>query len=141
LAEVLAGFICGFALSLISTPLLAVWLVRSRENVAFVQRALRDVPVLLVSIPAANAAFFVWTALGILFGMMLVLTERATSQGGLGSPNLLFTLIILAIAVVIFLPPLVMVPSARRLVLFLAVCFVGLFGWATPYLAQIGPGS
>lgn len=141
MAEVLAGFICGFVLSLISTPLLAIWLVRSRENIAFVQRALRGVPVLLVSIPAANIAFLLWTALGIVFGMMLILMERATSQGGLGSPNLLFTLIILVIALIIFLPPFLLLPSARRLVLFLAVCFIGLFGWATPYLAQIGPNA
>ena len=141
MAEVLAGFICGFVLSLISTPLFAVWIVKSRENVAFVRQAARGVPVLLITIPAANIAFFLWTALGIVLGMALILVERATSQGGLGSPNLLFTVIVLILAVMIFLPPLVLLPSARRIVLFLAACFVALFGWVTPYLAEIGPNS
>lgn len=141
MAEVLAGFICGFVLSLISTPLFAIWIVRSRESVAFVRQAARGVPVLLITIPAANIAFLFWTALGIVLGMTLILVERATSQGGLGSPNLLFTAIILILAAMIFLPPLVLLPSARRMALFLAACFIALFGWVTPYLAQIGPDS
>ena len=138
MAQVFAGFICGFVLALISTPVLAVWLVRSRESSDFIARALPEgTSPLIISVPAANFAFFLWTALGIVLGMVLIAVDERTSQGGLGSENLLFTLIVLLFAVVIFLPPLVLLRRARRIVLLHAVCFVALFGWLTPYLAQL----
>jgi len=137
-AQVFAGFVCGFVLALISTPVLAVWLVRSRESSAFIARALPEgTSPVIISVPAANFAFLLWTALGLVLGMVLIAVDERTSQGGLGSENLLFTLIVLLFAVVIFLPPLVLLRRARRIVLLHAVCFVALFGWLTPFLAQL----
>lgn len=138
MAEVFAGFISGFVLALISTPVLAVWLVRSRESSDFIARALPEgTSPLIISVPAANFAFLLWTALGIVLGMVLIAVDERTSRGGLGSENLLFTLIVLLSAVVFFLPPLVLLRRARRIVALHAVCFVALFGWLTPYLAQL----
>ena len=138
MAEVFAGFISGFVLALISTPVLAVWLVRSRESSDFIARALpKGTSPLIISVPAANFAFLLWTALGLVLGMLLIAVDERTSQGGLGSENLLFTLIVLLSAVVFFLPPLVLLRRARRIVALHAVCFVALFGWLTPYLAQL----
>jgi hypothetical protein len=137
-AEVFAGFVCGFILALISTPVLVMWLVQSRETSAFIARALpKGTSPLILSVPAANFAFFLWTALGIVLGMLLIAVDERTSRGGLGSDNLLFTLIVLLSAVVIFLPLLVLLRQARRIVLLHAVCFVALFGWLTPFLAQL----
>jgi len=137
-AQVFAGFVCGFILALISTPVLAVWLVRSRESSTFIARALPEgTSPVIISVPAANFAFLLWTALGLVLGMVLIAVDDRTSQGGLGSENLFFTLIVLLFAVVIFLPPLVLLRRARRIVLLHAVCFVALFGWLTPFLAQL----
>ena len=138
MAEVFAGFICGFVLALISTPVLVVWLVQSREASAFIARALpKGTSLFILTVPAANVAFLLWTALGIVLGMLLIAVDERTSRGGLGSENLLFTLIVLLSAVVFFLPPLVLLRRARRIVALHAVCFVALFGWLTPYLAQL----
>jgi hypothetical protein len=137
-AEVLAGFICGFILALISTPVLVVWLVRSREATAFVARSLpKGVSLPVVTVPAANIAFLLWTALGIVLGMVLIAVDERRPQGGLGSANLFFTVIVLLVAVIVFLPLFVLLRRSRRIVVLHAVCFVTLFGWLTPYLAQL----
>ena len=138
MAEVFAGFICGFALALIMTPLLVVWLVQSREASAFIARALpKGTSLLIVSVPAANFAFLLWTALGIVLGMVLIVANDKTPQGGLGSPNIAFTAIVILLAIIIFLPPLVLLRRSRPLLVFLAGCFILLFGWLTPLLAEL----
>ncbi len=139
MAEVFAGFLCGFILALITTPLASLWLLRSRGVVPFISRAFPEgVPAPLISVPVSSFAFLLWTGLGIVLGMALIASDRATSQGGLGSPNILFTVIVLLTAVIIFLPPLVLLRRARRSLILLAVTFLVLFGWLTPYLAQWG---
>ena len=138
MAEVFAGFISGFVLALISTPVLAVWMVRSRESSGFIARALpKGASPLIISVPAATFAFLLWTALGIVLGMLLIAVDERTSRGGLGSENLVFTLIVLLFAAVISRPPLALLRRARRVVVLHAVCFLALFGWLTPFLAQL----
>jgi hypothetical protein len=137
MAEVFSGFICGFILALITTPLFALWLLRWREAVPFIARAMPEgVSPLLISVPLANILFLLWTGLGIVLGMVLILADRKTSQGALGSPNILFTVIVLLATVIIFLPPFLLLRRARRPVALLAVSFLLLFGWLTPYMAQ-----
>lgn len=137
MAQVFAGFVCGFALSIIATPPFAVWMLNSRDDIPFVRSAVpKGMPVTLLSIPIASFFFLIWTELGLVLGMVLLATDNANSTGGLGSPNLLFTVIVLLTAFIIFLPFFALVRSARRLALFLAVSYVVLFGWATPILAH-----
>ena len=137
MAEVFAGFLCGFALSIIATPPFAVWVLRSRDDIPFIRYAVpRGMPLTLLSVPIASFFFLIWTGLGLVFGMVLIAANDAQPHGGLGSPNLLFTVIILTTAFVIFFPFFALVRSARRLALFLAFSYVVLFGWATPILAH-----
>jgi len=137
MAEVFAGFVCGFALSIIATPPFAVWVLKSRDDIPFIRSAVpQGMPLTLLSVPIASFFFLVWTAMGLVFGMVLIAANDAQPQGGLGSPNLLFTVIVLMTAFVLFFPFFAFVRSARRLALFLATAFVVLFGWATPILAH-----
>ena len=137
MAEVFAGFVCGFALSIIATPPFAVWVLKSRDDIPFIRSAVpQGMPLTLLSVPIASFFFLVWTAMGLVFGMVLIAANDAQPQGGLGSPNLLFTVIVLMTAFVLFFPFFAFVRSARRLALFLAIAFVVLFGWATPILAH-----
>ena len=135
--QVFAGFLCGFALSIIATPPFAVWVLNSRDDIPFVRSAVpKGMPVTLLSIPILSFFFLIWTELGLVLGMLLLAADKANSTGGLGSPNLLFTVIVLLTAIIIFLPFFALVRSAWRLALFLAVSYVVLFGWATPILAH-----
>ena len=135
--EVFAGFVCGFALSIIATPLFAVWVLNSRDDIPFVRAAIpKDMPLTLLSIPIASFFFLIWTALGLVLGMMLFAMNNADPKGGLGSPNLPFTAIVVISAFVVFFPFFALVRSARRLAILLALSYVVLFGWATPILAH-----
>jgi len=135
--EVFSGFVCGFVMSIVATPPFALWVTKSRDDIPFVRNAVpQGMPLTLLSIPIASFFFLVWTGLGLVFGMLLIAANDSYPQGGLGSPNLLFTVIVLSTAVIVFSPFLVLVRSARRLTLFLALTYVALFGWATPILAH-----
>jgi hypothetical protein len=137
MAEVFAGFVCGFALSIIATPPFAFWVVTARNQIPFIRNAVPEgMPLTLLSVPIASFFFLVWTGLGFVFGMVLIAANDAQPHGALGSPNFLYTVIILLTAFVIFFPFLALIRSARRFALFLAVSYIILFGWATPILAH-----
>jgi len=135
--EVFAGFVCGIVMSVIATPPFAVWVLNHRDDIPFVRSAVpKGMPLTLLSIPIASFFFLLWTELGLIFGMVLLATNDAGPKGALGSPNLLFTAMVLISAFIIFFPLFVLVRSARRLAVFLALSYVVLFGWATPILAH-----
>jgi hypothetical protein len=137
MAEVFAGFVCGFTFSIVATPPFAVWLLNSRDDIPFVRTAVpKGMSVTLLSVPIASFFFLVWTALGLVLGMVLFAADDANPTNGLGSPNLVYTLIVVITAFIVFMPFFALVRSARRLAFFLAVAYVVLFGWATPILAH-----
>jgi hypothetical protein len=137
MAEVFSGFVCGFALSIIATPPFALWVLNARERVPFIRKAVpQGMPLTLLSVPIASFFSLLWTGLGLIYGMVLFAAENAHPDGGLASPNRLYTLFVLLTAVIIFLPFYALIPSARRLALFLVFIYVGMFGWATPWLAH-----
>ena len=138
MAEVFAGFVCGFALALIGTPFFALWVLQSRDTIPFIRNAVPEgMSILMLSVPISSFFFLIWTAIGIVLGMVLIAAQNATTRGGLGSYNILYTVIVVLLAFIIFFPPFVVIRSARRLTAGLALSFLVLFGWATPYLAHL----
>ncbi len=134
--EIFAAFVCGFALSIIATPPFALWVLNARDDIPFIRNAVpQGMPLTLLSVPISSFFFLLWTGLGLIYGMVLIAANNSHPNHGLASPNLLYTLFILLTAV-IFLPFYVLIPSARRLALFLVLTYVALFGWATPWLAH-----
>jgi hypothetical protein len=69
--------------------------------------------------------------------MALAGLEDRRPSGGLGSPNLIYTLLVIALTAVMVIPT-IAVPSVRRYTLAGALLFVALFGWAMPWLAELG---
>ena len=79
-------------------------------------------------------ALLVFTAIGIVLGLALGGIEDRRPDGGLGSPNIAYTMLVVALTLVLAIPGLA-VPVVRRFALPAAVAFAGLFGWAVPWLA------
>ena len=137
-AQVFAGFVVGFGLSLLVAPVAAIGLVRSNGRTGLAQRvAPPGTNMIALSMMLHVAAVIVLTAIGMLFGMLLGGLENQRPEGGFGSPNLAFTLIVVALTAVAVIPLLV-VPAARHLVVIAAVVFAVAFGWAMPWLATLG---
>jgi len=136
MAEVFAGFVVGYAIALALAPIAAVGLVRSNDRTGFAQRfAPEGTNVVALSVVLHFAAMLLFTALGLVLGMALAGLEDRRPAGGLGSPNALYTLLVIALTAVIVIPMLA-VPAIRRYALIGAGIFVVGFGWAMPWLAE-----
>lgn len=139
MGEVFSGFVIGFALSLIISPLAAVAIIRSNDQTGFAQRfAPEGTNVVALSVVIQFSAMLLLTALGMILGLALSGIEDRRPDGGLGSPNLAYTLLVLALMASIVIPTFA-VPSIRRFTLYATLILAASFGWAMPWLAQAAP--
>jgi hypothetical protein len=132
--EVFAGFVVGFAMSIVVSPLAAIMLIRSNHETGFAQRfAPPGTNVLALTMFIHFLAFLLLTALGMIMGMALAGIEDRRPASGLGSPNVVYTVLVLALAATVTLPLLLM--PWRRYVVAMSLLFVTLFGWCVPWLS------
>jgi hypothetical protein len=137
-AEVFAGFVIGYALSLVVAPLAAWAVVSSNDRSGVAQRlAPPGTNFVALSVVLHFAAMLMLTAIGLVLGMALGGIEDRRPAGGLGSPNVAYTLIVVALTAVLVIPA-IAVPAVRRLAIAGAAIFLVLFGWAMPWLAMAG---
>ncbi len=139
MAEVLAGWIVGYAFSLVFTAFAAVMLVDARSRVPFLAKAIApNLSAVMLAVPVSIGAFLAWTLVGMVLGLLYRGALVYLPGGGLGSPNWPYTLgVLLAGAAVLA----VVAYAWRRVnwpVLTITATFVALFGWTMPYLAQAG---
>ena len=138
MAHVFAGFVVGFAISIAIAPLGAWMLISSNDRSGFAQRlAPPGTNFVALSVVLHLVAILTFTAAGMILGMILMALEDRRPNGGLGSPNVAFTLIVVALTAVAFIP-LTVVTAVRRYVVIAGVVFAALFGWAMPWLATLG---
>ena len=138
MAEVFAGFLVGYAIALMVGPLAAIAVVRSNDRTGVAQRlAPPGTSVIALSVVLHFVAMLMFTAIGLLFGMVLLGINGRRPNGGLGSPNITYTLLIVALTAALVAPTLA-VPAIRRYALAGGIVFVVLFGWAMPWLASLG---
>lgn len=136
MAEVFAGFVVGYALALALSPMAAIGIVRSNDRTGFAQRvAPEGTNVVALAVVLHFAAMLLFTALGMILGMALAGLEDRRPDGGLGSPNMVYTLLVVALTAVIFIPT-IAVPAIRRYALVSGLIFLLAFGWAMPWLAE-----
>ena len=138
MAEVFAGFVTGFALSIVVAPLGAIVLIRSNDRTGLAQRiAPPGTNVVALSMVLQFAAMLLLTMAGMILGLLLLALNDRRPDGGLGSPNVAYTLIVVAGTVVLTVPSLA-VPAARRWCVVGAVVFAVAFGWVMPWVARAG---
>jgi len=134
-AEVFAGFISGYAMALVCTPLLSLLLLQLRRDSALVARVLPPgASAISVSVLLHGALAMFWTGMGALLG--LVLLAMRDSGPALGSPNAPYTLFVAALFVAIGAPLVALLVPLRRVVVPGIVTAILVFGWLTPYLAR-----
>ena len=131
---ILAGWMCGYAMSVLST--FALTYICIQPSVLRVVQKYLDVPGMMLAIPFSLLTGFGWTMIGMLLGSAYVLGDFDSRAGGLGAPSWEFLLIIGAVA---WLPvPILFLFSQRYWWMWvgMSLCFVALFGWAMPVLAE-----
>lgn len=133
--QVFAGFVAGYAVALIATPLLAFGLLKMRSGNGAVSRLLpKGTSVVGLSVLMHGAMFIAWTGIGLILG--LVLYAMRDADGAAGSLNAPFTLFVAALTLMIFAPAAILAPTMRRGVLGFALAIIFVFGWGMPYLAS-----
>ena len=138
MAEVFSGFVVGYALSLIAGPLAAIMIVRSNHRSGVAQRiAPPGTSVIALSMVLHFAAILLLTAFGIVLGIALAGLNERRPDGGIGSPNAIFSIIVVVLTAVMVIPALA-VPAVRRYALITSLVFAAAFGWAMPWLATLG---
>lgn len=133
---VLAGFILGYGAGIVFTGVAAVMLVRLRGRYVFLERAIApNLTPWHVAVPLSLVTFLAWTMIGSLFGLLLDGLESSAPQGGLASPNVLYTSVILATGVMLGAPLIVLARPFRVHFIIATIAYVGVFGWGLPHLA------
>jgi len=139
MAEVFAGFVCGYAVALVFTPLVALMIINARSRIPYLAKAIApNISAVALTVPISLLSFLIWTAVGMVLGLLYRGAEQNVPEGGLGSPNLLYTALVLAFGGSALL---LIALGLRRLpwqVLVIGVSAVGTFGWIRPYLARAG---
>ncbi len=139
MVEVFAGFVCGYAVALVFTPVAALMVVDARSRIPYLAKAIApNVSAVALAVPISLLGFLVWTAVGMVLGLLYRGAERNVPDGGLGSPNLLYTALVLGFGGSAVLLTALGFRRLRWPVLILGAAIVGTFGWAMPYLAQAG---
>jgi hypothetical protein len=135
--EVFAGFVIGFAIALIASPIAAWMIISSNDRSGVAQRiAPPGTSVIALAVVLNLASVLMFTAVGMVLGMALAGVEDRRPDGGIGSPNLVYTLIVVALTAVVAIPMLA-VRVLRRGAIAGALVFATLFGWAMPWLATL----
>ena len=135
MAEVFAGFVAGYALALLSTPVLAVTLLRLRATSPLLERLLpAGTSAVSFSFILHGALFMLCTGLGVLLGLLLF--AMRDEAGGAGSLNVPFTLFVAGFATAVFSPIAIVARPIRSATIVAALLVVIVFGWLMPYLAE-----
>src|SRR4030042_4484727 len=134
MAEVFAGFVCGYAVALIFTPVVALTLVNARSRVPYLAKAIApNISAAALTVPISLFAFLIWTAIGMVLGLLYRGAEQNIAQGGLGSPHLLFTALMVSFGASALVLIALGLRRLRWQVLAMGVAFVGGFGWGMAY--------
>jgi len=131
----IAGWVAGYAMAVLSTVALTCVAWSSRDPRFFRRFFGEGVPAALVAVPASLGFFLVWTLAGVVLGAAYDLGGLDSQANALGSRSAPF-LVGMAAAGAMPLPLLVLFfPRRWWLWCSMSGAFVGLFGWLMPLLA------
>jgi hypothetical protein len=134
-SQVFAGFVAGYGLALLTTPLLAYLMFRARAGSEVLTRIFpSEAPMVAIAMLIHGALTFVLTALGLVLGLVLLAMEDA--DGAAGSLNWPFTLFVAALTLAAVAPIFALIRPLRRGIAAYTLLFVAVFGWLMPYLAD-----
>ena len=135
MAQVFAGFICGFAISVVAAPLLAWRLMLLSTSSSVLTRLL---PSGISIVPVAFVLHFFLlislTAVGMVLGLFLLALDG--EAGALGSANAPFTILVFGLVLAISAPFAIILIRLRPYIIAAALVFLVVFGWLMPHMAN-----
>jgi len=131
---VMGGWMCGYAMSIVTTFALTYLCIQ--PQVLKVLHKYLDIPGLMFAVPISILTAFGWTMVGMMLGSLYVLGDFEDRAGALGAPSWEYLFIIAALA---WIPVPIMFLFFRSMWWMwvgTALCFLVLFGWLMPVLAE-----
>ena len=131
-----AGAVSGLIMASVFVAVVPIMLFVLAKDPSSHFRALLDtMPPLRLMLALVVVAQPTWALIGAALGLLYRASATQVSGSGLGSPNLFFTLVIVAVAVTVAAPLALLLRRVAIGLTTLALTFVGLFGWLLPHLA------
>jgi len=134
LLAIAAGMGTGFFMGTVFIGFGALMLPRLRHSPPrFLRPLVRYVPLASVAVPLAGISLLLWGLVGAGLGTLFRWLSLTFPGGGLGSPNMAFTLIIIGLSIIGF-----SCFFSRRFLKelsLLSLAFAIIFGWLLPWLA------
>ncbi len=81
-------------------------------------------------------AYPLWAAVGTVLGVLFVISVEQVPGGGLGSPNLVYTVAVVISIVMLAAPIAVLLRRVLTGVMVTTVCALAVFAWFLPYFAS-----
>ncbi|GBD23355.1 hypothetical protein HRbin29_01017 [bacterium HR29] len=128
---VIAGWVAGYAMALVSTTVGALALTRGAAPKGWTEAG---VPPGVVGVLVSVGAVFFWTIVGLTAAIVYAVGDFA-GRPGAGSESLPFALGSVGLALAGAAPVAALFPRWRWAVALHAAAFAGLFGWALPWMA------
>ncbi len=135
----LSGLIAGTAAAFATTAIALVALVHDERWRGVAPSGLPGggrVPLPLLGVVFVNGLMLAWTALGLVLGAAYLRAEATHPAGGLGSPNRLFTLLVVGAVVLLLFATGYVRGRLTRPMWSTALVAVLAFGWLLPGLAR-----
>jgi hypothetical protein len=134
---VIAGTFSGLLMASVTAALGPIILFSLAKDPTPFFRALLDrVPPIYMTLGLVVLTYPAWTVVGGVAGILYRVSLEQVPGRGLGSPNLVFTLAIVIVAIMLATPLALLLRRAMGGLAALTVIFVGVFGWLLPFMAR-----
>ncbi len=136
MSHIVAGVVSGLlmaAVFLVVVPLMLFFIFKSGPP-WFLALTKRVSPMALM-MGMLIFAYPTWAFVGVVLGLLLLGAEAVVPQDGLGSENLLFTLVVTVGAFVLVAPYVILTRRVTPGPAVLTLTFILVFGWVLPFLA------
>lgn len=139
MAIVLAGMSSGLIMALVFISVGAITLFSIAKDPpprfkAFLER----IPAGTIVIAGVAASYPVGGFVGTVMALLYFASTEAAPGGGLGSPNMVFTIAVIVITSMMVAPFMILVRRAFVGLLIVTLAFIGIFGWFMPYFVDAG---
>ena len=134
---VIAGIASGllFASILISVGCFVVFQMY-RNNVIWVVNLFKDTTASKVIYPIIIFLNPTMAILGVIFGFIFILIDSQISIKILGSPNIIYTFVVIGFSLICFIFLYIISPKYWRSFLGIFITFDAIFGWLIPLLSS-----
>jgi hypothetical protein len=138
---IFAGAVCGHILALIAAPIIARALLLSgisdNEGPVRLPPILIGLSPMMLAVPVFLFAVVLLSMLGLIFGVLFVLLQGWSALPLAGTPNLLYSCVVIFFVVQAAVLFTVLMRRAHWTTLALAMSAVVLYGWVLPNLALL----